>query len=126
LNGTNSLQNNTANPPINQDNTTYSKQLFRIISQLNKEITINAKRRFYGDVNGVNRFTASASTVEAFVIDYLKTKTIKADVDNLIVSFRNVIVKIEGDTISATYEFEPNFEVKFMLFTGVVIDPTIG
>lgn len=126
LNGTNSLQNNTANPPINQDNTTYSKQLFRIISQLNKEITINAKRRFYGDVNGVNRFTASASTVEAFVVDYLKTKTIKADVDNLIVSFRNVIVKIEGDTISATYEFEPNFEVKFMLFTGVVIDPTIG
>jgi len=126
LNGVNSLQNNTANPPINTDGTTYSKQLFRIISQINKELTINGKRKFFGDVNGVNRFTANKGTVEAFATAFLKTKTVTANVDNLIVSFKNVVAAIQGDSVYLTYEIEPNFEVKFFFATGTVIDPTVG
>ena len=126
LNGVNSLQNNTANPPINTDGTTYSKQLFRIISQINKELTINGKRKFFGDVNGVNRFTANKGAVEAFATAFLKTKTVTANVDNLIVSFKNVVATIQGDSVYLTYEIEPNFEVKFFFATGTVIDPTVG
>ena len=125
LKGCNSLQNNINNPPINDDNTTYSKQLYRIISQINKELEINGKRKFFGDVNGVNRFTASAGKVEAFVESFLKTKTVTTTEDNLLIGFGKIKAIIEGDTVRVTYEIEPNFEVNFILATGIVIDPTV-
>ena len=123
LKGNNTLQNNTN--IINTDSTTASKQLRRIIRQLNKEIVVNAKRTFFGSENGLNRNTITISDITSFVQSYLSTKIAKPTQgqDNLILMFQNINVVIQGDAYYVTYEFEPNFEINFLLFTGVLIDP---
>ncbi len=121
LKGINTLQNN--DNLINTDSTSASKQLNRITRQLNKELVINAKRRFFGNPNGVNRNTASIGDVTAFVQDFLGSKVATPQEDNLILDFKKIVVTVKGDAYYVTYEFEPNFEVNFFLFTGILIDP---
>ena len=43
--------------------------------------------------------------------------------DNLIISFGNVNVAVQGDAYFVEYEFVPNFEVNFVFTTGFIIDP---
>lgn len=120
--GVNSLQNNQY--LVNPDGSTHDKQLARIVRQLNKEITINAKQQLLKKPNGSNRNTVSVSDVKAWLEGYLNTKVADESTDNLILSFSNIEVTVNQDAYEVTYAFVPNFSVSFLFFTGVMIDPT--
>jgi hypothetical protein len=123
IKGVNSLQNNQY--LVNPDGTTASKQLARIVRQLNKEIVINAKAQLLKKPNGSNRNTVSPDDVKEWVKGYLQSKVATDQVDNLILSFQSVEVSVTGDAYSITYAFVPNFEVSFLFFTGTIIDPNV-
>lgn len=124
LRGVNTLQNNTY--LVNEDSTTASKQLRRIELQLNKELVINAKRSLFSNEKGLNRNTLNTGDVIAFTTSFLRSKVASKQEggDNLILSFRNVQVEVRGTAYYISYEFVPNFEVEFLLFTGIMVDPT--
>ncbi len=120
--GVNSLQNN--NFLANPDGTTHSIQLGRIERQLNKEIVVNAKDQLLKKPNGANRNTVSPEDVKAWLEGYLSSKIADNQEDDLIISFQAVTVTRSGDAYEITYAFEANTEVSFLIFTGVLIDPT--
>jgi len=119
--GVNSLQNNQF--LVNTDGTTSSKQLARIIRQLNKEIVVNAKQQLLKKPDGSNRNTVSPQDVKTWLSGYLNSKVATNTSDNLILTFGNINVKVVGDSYQITYSFVPNFEVSFLVFTGTIIDP---
>jgi hypothetical protein len=121
IKGINTLQNNDF--LVNPDGTTHSKQLARVIRQLNKEITINAKAQLLKKPNGANRNTVSPEDVKAWLEGYLNSKVATDTQDNLILSFSSITVGVVGDAYEITYVFTPNFEVSFLVFTGVIVDP---
>jgi len=118
--GINTLQNNDF--LINEDGTTSSKQLRRIARQLNKEISVNAKRQLLKQTAGVNRNTLSEQDVAKWLEGYLTQKTATASVDNLIISFQDISVETRGDAYFISYAIVPNFEVSYLFFTGFIID----
>lgn len=122
--GINTLQNN--DNIVNEDGTSHLWSLKRIASQLNKEIEINMKKQLLGNQSqGPNRNTLSEEVISQWVENYLSRKTAKETVDNLILSFRNILVTTREDSYWVSYEFEPNFEVNKMFVTGFIIDPNI-
>jgi len=121
IKGVNTLQNNQF--LVNPDGTTASKQLARIIRQLNKEIVVNAKQQLLKKPNGANRNTVSPEDVKTWLEGYLHSKVANTQDDNLILSFQAVTVTVQGDAYYITYAFTPNFEVSFLVFTGTIIDP---
>lgn len=119
--GFNSLQAN--DNLLNENGTTPSKQLLRIIMQINKEVPINAKKTLLANPNGVNRNTLTDADYKANIETFLSTKIAFPTEDNLLIKFQNVQVVTEGTTKRATYELVPNFEIEFLLSEGTIIDP---
>ncbi len=119
--GINTLQNN--NFLVNSDGSTPSKQIARIIRQLNKELIFNGKQTLLKKPNGSNRNTLSAADVKTWVEAYLTSKVANNINDNLLLSWQNVVVTVVGDAYNITYGVVPNFEVSFLLFTGLLLDP---
>lgn len=120
LQGINTLQKN--NFLVNEDSSSYSIAVKRITAQLNKEITIGAKLRFFGTEVGFNRGTASIEDVKAWLFGFLSQRVATNLNDNLIVSFRDIEVILQGDCYHINYKFVPNFEVNKMIFTGIIIE----
>lgn len=122
LQGVNTLQNNTY--LVNADGTSYSIQLKRIESQINKEIIINAKKDLLGQRYGVNRNTLSEGIVRDWLISFLDSRTAKGFEDNLIISFPKdqVVVTRKQDAYDVRYAFSPNTEITKLFFTGTMID----
>ncbi len=120
LKGVNSLQNN-ANL-INPDGTSYSIQVMRIVTQLNHDLTINAKLQLLGQPQGVNRNTLSAAYVKNWTEAFLETKVATASQDNLILSFRDVTVSRREDSYWVTYGIVINNEIDKIFFTGFMIE----
>jgi hypothetical protein len=118
--GVTTIQNN--DNLINEDATTYSIQVRRIAMQLNKEIMINAKVQLLGDPNGVNKNTLSAKVLEDWVKGYLQTKTATTTQDNLITTFRDVVVTAVQDYYIVSYKFSPNWEITKLFITGVIVN----
>lgn len=106
----------------NPDGTSYEVSVMRIAAQLNKEIVYNAKRLLLAQPYGVNRNTLSKGDIKNFVEGYLTGRTATDVTDNLIISFRNVTVTTEQDAHYCEYEFEPNYPINKLFFTGVMID----
>ncbi len=123
LSGINSLQDNSI--LINKNSKSYSKQLNRVINQINKELPIRAKIALFGKESGTNKNNVTQADVESFTKGFLQSQTAVDTEDNLILSFQNVNVREEGISYRITYEVLPNYEVNYMLFTGTVIDPTL-
>jgi hypothetical protein len=119
--GVNTLQINSY--LVNPDGSTSSKQLARIVRQLNKELIINGKRTLLKKPNGANRNTLSAEDVKTWVEAYLTSKVATDQLDNLIISFQNVTVTVQGDAYFINYGVIPNYEVSFLLFSGLLLDP---
>jgi hypothetical protein len=120
LQAVNTLQNN-ANL-INADGTSFSHQLERIKSQLNKDIEVNAKVQLLGQPNGVNRNTLSANFVKNWTESFLETKRATASEDNLIIDYQNVVVTRVEDYYEVSYEFIPNTEITKIFFEGILKD----
>ena len=109
---------------INPDGTSYSLQLRRITSQINKELIINAKTELLGQKFGVNRNTLSPTFLRDWTVRYLQSKVSTETVDNLIISFpadKVTVVRVQ-DAYQIKYQFSPNTEIRILLFTGVMID----
>lgn len=115
----NTLQNNTY--LINEDATSFSIQIKRIVAQLNKEIVINGKKQLFGGENSANRYSMSEAHVKTWVESYLKTRCVITGQDNLIIKFQNVTAVRNQDMFDVTYEFEPNSEITKLLVTGIIV-----
>lgn len=118
LQGVNTLQKNEN--LLNPDGTTFSIQLRRITSQINRELEVNIKKELFSDPNGVNHNTLSESYLRDWIIGYLQLKTATTTSDNLIISFRNVMVQRNQDAYFAQYEIEANTEITKVFVTGLL------
>lgn len=120
--GVNSLQNNDY--LVNPDGSTHSKQLRRIIRQINKELVVNAKAQLLKNPNGTNRNTLSEEDVKSWTETFLQARCATDQADNLLISFANVEVTSNQDAYEILYQIEANTEVSSLFFTGVLIDTT--
>lgn len=112
----NTLQSNEDD--ILPDGTSYHGSIMRITSLLNKELVKECRRRFIA-MNNVN--TASPEDVRVFVETYLAQRTALATEDNLILSFQNVTVQVNGSDYEITYGFVPNGPVSRFFITGFML-----
>lgn len=115
--GYNTLQNNKSllvNDPID---ITHDITIKRIKMQLNKELILNIRNPNTGLI-GKNKGTVSSADVETFIEGYLETKTVRNNVDNLIISARNIQAEIIEDYFTATYEANPNSPINKGFITG--------
>ena len=116
----NSLQqNNTLWLP---DGDSYEISIERIKMQLNKELVLNSRVLYVGG----NLYSSSAEDLKAFTEGYLKSRTVKTNQDNLIMSFSNVKVVLNGDSWDITYNFVANSPINKIFFTGVSLDANIS
>ena len=120
LAGINTLGNNEFF--INDDAQSYSIQIERIKSQLNKEIIFNATRVFFGKNTGPNRNTISAEDILAWTKGFLESKVATDLQDNLIVRVGAITSRLDQDNMYVEYSFSPNGEISKIIFTGVILD----
>lgn len=118
--GINTLQNNEF--LVNEDGTSFSIAVKRVTAQLNKEIVIGAKRKFFASENGPNRNTVTEADLKAWVEGFLLDKTASSNTDNLILRGGEAVVTTQQDNFFVSYNFVPNFEISKMVFTGVLLD----
>jgi len=119
LKGINSLQNNDF--LLNEDGSSASKQIKRIIRQINKEIKIRSRDELLKTSFGVNRNTLSPEDLKNWTENYLRGITATPQEDNLILSFEDVNVTRNQDAYSIRYGIVLNTEVSFLFFTGTVV-----
>lgn len=118
--GINSLLNNKY--LVNEDGTSHDIAVMRITSQLNKEISINAKRTFFGSNSGPNRNTVTEEDLKAWLEGFLQSKTASTLEDNLIIRFGNINAVAEADVYYVTYEFVPNYPISKIIITGTILE----
>lgn len=115
----NTLQRNTQ--LINPDGTSFEISIMRIGAQLNKELTLNMRPLFVGN----NRGVITAADVKSFVEGYLLSKTATDTEDNLIISFKNVSVRLVEDYYDIKYGFIPNGPINKLFVTGFMLDSNL-
>lgn len=104
------------------DGDSYEVSIERIKMQLNKELVLSSRVLFVGG----NLNTASAEDVKLFVEGYLVSRTARPNLDNLIISFRDIKVELRGDAWFVSYGFVPNSPINKLFFTGVMLDANIS
>ena len=120
LQGINSIQNN--NNLVNPDTTSFSIQMMRIVSQINRELVINANQTLLAEESGVNVNTLSAGTLENWTKNYLQTKIATEQQDNLLLRYSDVVVERQDDSFFVNYKIEVNGEITKIFFTGFLIN----
>jgi hypothetical protein len=118
--GINTIQKNTQ--LINPDGSSFEISVMRIAAQLNKELSLNLRPLFVGK----NRSTASPADVKVFVESYLASKTATTLSDNLIISSKNVTVKLKDDFYEIRYGFVPNGPINKLFATGFMLDANLS
>lgn len=118
--GINSLQRNTQ--LINPDGTSFEISIMRIAAQLNKELVLNMRPLFVGNSAG----QASPADVKSFVEGYLFSRTATTNKDNLILSFKNVSVRLIEDYYDIKYGFVPNGPINKLFLTGFMLDNNLS
>lgn len=120
LQGINTLQNNQF--LVNDDGSSFSIAVKRITAQLNKEVAIYLKKKFFGnDTVGPNRNTITEEDVIAATEGYLQKRTASSNTDDLIIRFQNITAVVSQDNIAVNYEFVPNYEVNKLIITGIIL-----
>lgn len=120
IQGVNTLQRNTY--LVNEDASSFSIQIKRIIAQANKTLQINARVELFNSENGVNRFTLSRQVVKDWAKKQLKSLTVTDTNDNLFLSFRNVEVTSSEDNLYLSYGAVPNGEITKFFILGTLLD----
>jgi len=124
IQGINTLQLNEF--VVNSDGTSHLIQVERINAQLTREIIANAKLDLLGNQqSGPNRNIPSPEDVEVWLAGYLNRRTATDQDDNLILSFQDINISIDGDAYFITFGYEPNFEVNKLFFTAFILDTSI-
>jgi hypothetical protein len=116
----NTLQNNSQ--LINQDGTSPEISIMRIGGQLNKELILNMRPLFVGN----NWGKASPADVKTYIEGYLLGKTVTSNQDNLILSFKNVTVRLIDDYYDIKYGFVPNGPINKLFVTGFMLDANLS
>lgn len=116
LQGVNSLQDN--NLLFNNLGQSHSVQFERIVAQINRELIVNSEIELLGNPNGVNSNTLSAGILRTWTETYLQSRVATTDVDNLLLSFRNVTVTKVEDYYKVTYGIVVNNEITKIFYTG--------
>ena len=119
LQGVNSIQDNTR--LINADTTSHSIQVMRIVSQINRELVINANAELLSGEIGGNANTLSVGSVVNWTKNYLQSRVATAEQDNLLLSFDNVSASRQEDAMFVNYEIRVNGEVNKIFFTGFLL-----
>lgn len=115
----NSLQKNTY--LLNEDASSYSIQLKRIVAQVNKTLEINAKIQLFGPENTANRYSMSVKHIEQWVTGQLQAMTVTTTQDNLLLSFNNITVVRDQDMFNIDYQMIINGEVTKLFISGTII-----
>lgn len=122
----NTLQENTTMTVLQDKNLTHDIGLKRIAMQLNKELVLNMRNPVNGLI-GKNFAQLDPLDLVTFVEGYLKSKTATKVQDNLILSFKNINVRIvNGDSYDIKYEFVPNGPINKIFITGFMLDVNLG
>lgn len=116
LQGVNSLQDN--NNLFNSLGQSHSIQFERIVSQINRELIVNSEIDLLGDVEGVNVNTLSPGLLKTWTETYLQSRVATSDSDNLLLSFRNVVVTKVDDYYKVSYGIVVNNEITKIFYTG--------
>ena len=116
LQGVNSLQDN--NLLFNSLAQSHSIQFERIVAQVNRELIVNSEIDLLGNPNGVNANTLSAGILKTWTETYLQSRVATSDVDNLLISFRNVVVTKVEDYYKVNYGIVINNEITKIFYTG--------
>jgi hypothetical protein len=118
LQGVNTIQDNDY--LINPNGSTHSVQLRRMLAQVNRELVVNATEQLLKNPDGTNRNTLSRAAVKAFTETYLKGRTATTTSDNMILSFKNVVVELDNDAYKVSYDVIFNTEITKLFFTGTI------
>jgi len=116
LQGVNSLQDNRT--LFNNLGQSHSIQFERVVAQINRELIVNSEIDLLGNPNGVNANTLSAGILKTWTETYLQSRVATSDVDNLLLSFRNVTVTKVEDYYRVTYGIVINNEITKIFYTG--------
>lgn len=119
LQGVNTLQDNKV--LFNSNGQSHSIQFMRIVAQINKELVVNASIDLLGHENGVNVNTLSAGAVKDWTVAYLQSRVATEAQDNLLLSFKDVVVTRQEDAWFVTYKIVVNNEINKLFFTGFLI-----
>lgn len=116
LQGVNTLQDNR----VLFNNMAQSHQIsfIRVIDQVNMELVVNAEQNLLLDEGGVNSNTLSGNIIKNFTETYLESRLALPDFDNLLLSYRNVVVTRMQDAWSVNYAIVVNNEINKLFFTG--------
>jgi hypothetical protein len=85
---------------------------------MNRELKTNLEQNFVG----INAATADDEDIRSFTINYLLNKTATKLEDNLIISFRDVVVTRKGNDVTINYGFVPNGAINRLFVTGVMFN----
>ncbi len=119
LQGVNTLQDNKV--LFNSNGQSHSIQFMRIVAQINKELVVNASIDLLGQENGVNVNTLFAGAVKDWTVAYLQSRVATEAQDNLLLSFKDVVVTRQEDAWFVTYKIVVNNEINKLFFTGFLI-----
>lgn len=119
LQGVNTLQDNKV--LFNSNGQSHSIQFMRIVAQINKELVVNASIDLLGQENGVNVNTLSAGAVKDWTVAYLQSRVANEAQDDLLLSFKDVLVTRQEDAWFVTYKIVVNNEINKLFFTGFLI-----
>ena len=120
LQGINTIQNNSR--LVNPDTSSFSIQIMRIVSQINRELVINASQTLLAEERGVNMNTLGKGTLENWTKNYLQNRIATEQQDNLIISYSDVTVERVEDSYFVNYKIEVNGEITKVFFTGFMIN----
>ena len=118
--GVNTLQR--SDNLINSDGTSYSDQIIRIVSHLNKELSVNAKRDLLGDSQGVNIHTLSEADLIAYTDTFLQSRTASGEIDGPIIEYRNISAELDGNAWRTSYQLVLNREITNIFNTGYIVE----
>jgi hypothetical protein len=116
LQGVNTMQDNEI--LFNSAGQSHSIAFMRVIAQVNKELVVNSEIDLLSSENGVNRNTLSPGFIREWTNTYLQSRIAIPEVDNLLLTARNVTVTQVEDYHQVTYEMVVNNEITKIFFTG--------
>jgi len=116
LQGVNTMQDNEI--LFNSAGKSHSIAFMRVIAQVNKELVVNSEIDILASENGVNSNTLSAGFLKEWTNTYLQSRIAIPEVDNLLLTARNVTVEKVEDYYRVNYEMVVNNEITKIFFTG--------
>lgn len=119
LQDVNTLQDNTR--LFTPAGKSFSGSFMRIIAQINKELIINSEIDLLSDENGVTVNSLGAGKLVNYTETYLTSRLATANVDNLILAFRDVTATRVDDSWSVSYGITVNNEINKIFYTGFLL-----